>query len=125
MNKGLKLQVFLTVAPAILLACAGLWLLTHVVQQVRQNKAYREAIERRDEERRKAFEELRSERWKALMREVQGQLRRKSAVQREAVLRQILADEQYAQGAFIWRNGEGLRCYLNLPSGLSLGLPPN
>ena len=125
MNKGLKLQVFLTVAPAILLACAGLWLLTHVVQQVRQNKAYREAIERRDEERRKAFEELRSERWKALMRDVQGQLRRKSAVQREAVLRQVLADEQYAQGAFIWRNGEGLSCNLNIPPSLALEFPPN
>ena len=115
MNKGLKLQVFLTVAPAILLACAGLWLLTHVVQQVRQNKAYREAIERRDEERRKAFEELRSERWKALMRDVQGQLRRKSAVHREAVLRQVLSDELYAQGAFIWRKGEGLVFNLNIP----------
>ena len=125
MNKGLKLQVFLTVAPAILLACAGLWLLTHVVQQVRQNKAYREAIERRDAERRKAFEELRSERWKALMRDVQGQLRRKSAVQREAVLRQVLADEQYAQGAFIWRNGEGLSCNLNIPPRLALEFPPN
>ena len=71
MNKGLQLQVFLTVAPAILLAGAGLWLLTHVVQQVRQNKAYREEIERRVEASREAFEDLRNEKWKTLMLDVQ------------------------------------------------------
>ena len=105
MNRDLKITAIIGAAPAILLAGAGLWVLTHVVQQVRQNKAYREEIERRVKASREAFEELRSERWKALMRDVQGQLRRKSTVQREAVLLQMLADEPYAQGAFIWRNG--------------------
>ena len=89
MNNGLKLQVVLAVAPAILLACAGLWLLTHVVRDVAAN--------------REAFEDMRNERWKALMHDVQGQLRRKSDAKREVVLRQVLADEPYAQGAFFWR----------------------
>ena len=125
MNRDLKITAIIGAAPAILLAGAGLWVLTHVVQQVRQNKAYREEIERRVKASREAFEELRSERWKALMRDVQGQLRRKSTVQREAVLLQMLADEPYAQGAFIWRNGEGLVCNLNIPFDLASEFPSN
>ena len=58
MNNGLKLQVFLAVAPAILLACAGLWLLTHVVRDVKVN--------------RQAFEDMRGEQWKALLHDVEG-----------------------------------------------------
>ncbi len=105
MNKGLKLQVFLTVAPAILLACAGLWLLTHVVRNMEAN--------------REAFEDLRNEKWKNLMHDVQGQLRRKSDVKRETVLRQVLAEEPYAQAAFFWRKGEGLACNVAVPPDLA------
>ena len=111
MNNGLKLQVVLAVAPAILLACAGLWLLTHVVRDIAAN--------------REAFEDMRNERWKALMHDVQGQLRRKSDAKREDVLRQVLADEPYAQGAFFWRKGEGLVCNLNVPSDLVEQFPPD
>ena len=111
MNKDLKLQVFLSVAPAILLACAGLWLLTHVVRDVAAN--------------REAFEDMRNERWKALMHDVQGQLRRKSDVKREAVLRQVLADEPYAQAAFFWRKGEGLVCNVDVPPDLAKQFPPD
>ncbi len=125
MNKGLQLQVFLTVAPAVLLAGAGLWLLTHVVQQVQQNKVYREEIERRVEASREAFEDLRNEKWKTLMLDVQGRLRRKSTVKREEVLRQVLADEPYAQGAFIWAKGKGLVCNLNIPPDLAAEFPSN
>ena len=64
MNRDLKITAIIGAAPAILLAGAGLWVLTHVVQQVRQNKAYREEIERRVEASREAFEDLRNEKWK-------------------------------------------------------------
>ena len=111
MNNGLKLQVVLAVAPAILLACAGLWLLTHVVRDVAAN--------------REAFEDMRNERWKALMHDVQGQLRRKSDAKREAVLRQVLADEPYAQAAFFWRKGEGLVCNVDVPPDLAEQFPPD
>ena len=111
MNKGLKLQVFLTVAPAILLACAGLWLLTHVVRNMEAN--------------REAFEDLRNEKWKNLMHDVQGQLRRKSDVKRETVLRQVLAEEPYAQAAFFWRKGEGLVCNVDVPPDLAAQFPPD
>ena len=111
MNNGLKLQVVLAVAPAILLACAGLWLLTHVVRDVAAN--------------REAFEDMRNERWKALMHDVQGQLRRKSDAKREAVLRQVLADEPYAQAAFFWRKGEGLVCNVDVPPDLAKQFPPD
>ena len=111
MNKSLKLQVFLTVAPAILLACAGLWLLTHVVRNMEAN--------------REAFEDLRNEKWKNLMHDVQGQLRRKSDVKRETVLRQVLAEEPYAQAAFFWRKGEGLVCNVDVPPDLAAQFPPD
>ena len=109
MNKSLKLQIFLTVAPAILLACAGLWLLTHVVRDVKAN--------------RQAFEDMRGERWKALMHDVEGRIRPKSAADRERELRQTLEDEPYAQGAFIWRKGKGLVCNLNIPPDLEVQFP--
>ena len=109
MRKGLQLQVFLTVAPAILLACAGLWLLTHVVRDVEAN--------------RQAFEDMRDERWKALMHDVEGRIRPKSAADRERVLQQTLADEPYAQGAFIWVKGRGLVCSLGIPSDLAAKFP--
>ena len=111
MNKGLKLQVFLAVAPAILLACAGLWLLTHVVRDVKVN--------------RQAFEDMRGEQWKALMHDVEGRIRSKSATDRERELQQTLADEQYALGAFIWRKGKGLVCNLNIPPDLEAQFPPD
>ena len=111
MNNGLKLQVFLAVAPAILLACAGLWLLTHVVRDVKVN--------------RQAFEDMRGEQWKALMHDVEGRIRSKSATDRERELQQTLADEQYAQGAFIWRKGKGLVCNLNIPPDLEAQFPPD
>ena len=111
MNKGLKLQVFLAVAPAILLACAGLWLLTHVVRDVKVNQ--------------QAFEDMRGEQWKALMHDVEGRIRSKSATDRERELQQTLADEQYALGAFIWRKGKGLVCNLNIPPDLEAQFPPD
>jgi len=111
MNKGLKLQVFLAVAPAFLLACAGLWLLTHVVRDVKVN--------------RQAFEDMRGEQWKALMHDVEGRIRSSSATDRERELQQTLADEQYAQGAFIWRKGKGLVCNLNIPPDLEAQFPPD
>ena len=111
MNKGLKLQVFLAVAPAILLACAGLWLLTHVVRDVKVN--------------RQAFEDMRGEQWKALMHDVEGRIRSKSATDRERELQQTLADEQYALGAFIWRKEKGLVCNLNIPPDLEAQFPPD
>lgn len=111
MNKSLKLQIFLTVAPAILLACAGLWLLTHVVRDVKAN--------------RQAFEDMRGERWKALMHDVEGRIRPKAAADRERELRQTLEDEPYAQGAFIWRKGKGLVCNLNIPPDLAAQFPPD
>ena len=111
MNKSLKLQIFLTVAPAILLACAGLWLLTHVVRDVKAN--------------RQAFEDMRGERWKALMHDVEGRIRPKATADRERELRQTLEDEPYAQGAFIWRKGKGLVCNLNIPSDLAAQFPPD
>ena len=110
-NKGLKLQVFLSVAPAILLACAGLWLLTHVVRDLKAN--------------RQAFEDMRGERWKALMHDVEGRIRPKSAADRERELQQMLEDEPYAQGAFIWRKGMGLVCNLNIPPDLESQFPPD
>ena len=111
MNHGLKLQVFLAVAPAILLACAGLWLLTHVVRDVKVN--------------RQAFEDMRGEQWKALMHDVEGRIRSKSATDRERELQQTLADEQYALGAFIWRKGKGLVCNQNIPPDLEAQFPPD
>ncbi len=111
MNKSLKLQVFLTVAPAILLACAGLWLLTHVVRDVKAN--------------RQAFEDMRGERWKALMHDVEGRIRPKSAADRKRELQKTLEDEPYAQGAFIWRKGKGLVCNLNIPPDLEAQFPPD
>ena len=111
MNNGLKLQVFLAVAPAILLACAGLWLLTHVVRDVKVN--------------RQAFEDMRGEQWKALMHDVEGRIRSKSATDRERELQQTLADEQYALGAFIWRKEKGLVCNLNIPPDLEAQFPPD
>ena len=110
-NNGLKLQVALTVVPAVLLACAGLWLLTHVVRDVKAN--------------RQAFEDMRGERWKALMHDVEGRIRPKSAADRERELQKTLEDEPYAQGAFIWRKGKGLVCNLNIPPDLEARFPPD
>ena len=73
---------------------------------------------------RQAFEDLRNDRWKALMHDVQGQLRnKKSVAKRESVLRQTLADEPYAQGAFIWAKGKGLVCSLKIPPDLAAKFP--
>ena len=122
MKKDLIVKVACVVVPALLLAVAGLWLLTHVVRQFEANRAVRA---RQAEANRQAFEELRSERWKALMHDVEGRIRPKSAADRERVLRQTLADEPYAQGAFIWRKGMGLVCNLNIPPDLETQFPPD
>ena len=74
---------------------------------------------------RQAFEDLRNDRWKALMHDVQGQVRQKSIAKREHVLRQTLADEPYAQGAFIWVKGKGLVCSLEIPTDLAAKFPPD
>ena len=109
MNKDLKLLAAFFAIPALLLMCAGVWLLTHVAREVESN--------------REAFENLRNERWKALMHDVEGRIRPKSAADRERELQQILEDEPYAQGAFIWRKGKGLICSLNIPPDLEVQFP--
>ena len=121
MNNDLKMQVAFIAVPALLLAAAGVWLLTHVVRQFEANRAVRA---QQAEANRQAFEDLRNDRWKALMHDVQGQLRnKKSVAKRESVLRQTLADEPYAQGAFIWAKGKGLVCSLKIPPELAAKFP--
>lgn len=121
MNSDLKFKVAFVAIPALMLAVAGVWLLTHVVRQFEANRMVRA---QQAEANRQAFDDLRNDRWKALMHDVQGQLRnRKSAVKRESILRQALDDEPYAQGAFIWSKGEGLVCSLDIPSDLVANFP--
>ncbi len=109
MNKDLKLLAAFFAIPALLLMCAGVWLLTHVARVVESN--------------REEFENWRNERWKTLMHDMEGHIRPKSAADRERELRQTLADEPYAQGAFIWRKGKGLVCNLNIPPDLEAQFP--
>ncbi len=120
MKKDLVVKVACVVVPALLLAVAGMWLLTHVVRQFEENSRVRA---QQAEANRQAFEELRNERWKALMHDVQGQIRQKSIAKREKVLRQTLEDEPYAQGAFIWVKGNGLVCSLGIPPDLAAKFP--
>ena len=122
MKKDLIVKVAFVVVPALLLAVAGLWLLTHVVRQFEANRAVRA---QQAEANRQAFEDLRNDRWKALMHDVQGQVRQKSMAKREKVLRQILAEEPYAQGAFFWVKGKGLVCSLEIPPDLAAQFPPD
>ena len=120
MNKDLVIKMIAVVVPALLLAAAGWWLLTHVVRQFEANRAVRA---QQAEANRQAFEDLRNDRWKALMHDVQGQVRQKSLAKREKVLRQALADEPYAQGAFFWVKGKGLVCSLEIPPDLAAKFP--
>ena len=106
MNRDLKITAIIGAALALSLAVTGLWLLT-CARQIEAN--------------RQAFEDLRNDRWKALMHDVQGQIRNKK--KRESVLRQTLTDEPYAQGAFIWEKGKGLVCSLEIPSNLATNFP--
>ncbi len=122
MKRDLIVKVACVVVPALLLAAAGVWLLTHAVRQFEENRKVRT---QQDEANRQAFEELRNERWKALMHDVQGQVRQKSIAKREKVLRQTLEDEPYAHGAFIWVKGKGLVCSLEIPPDLAAKFPPD
>ena len=122
MKKDLIVKAAFVVVPALLLAVAGMWLLTHVVRQFEANRAVRA---QQAEANRQAFEELRNDRWKALMHDVQGQVRQKSIAKREQVLRQTLAEEPYAQGAFIWVKGKGLVCSIGIPPDLADNFPAN
>ena len=111
MNANIKMQAGVIVVAAVLLVTAGGWMLSRMVRDMEANQA--------------AFEDLRSERWKALMRDVQGELRRAPVAKRESVLRQRLSEEQYAQGGFIWAKKKGLTCAINVPPDLVAEFPPD
>ena len=119
MNRDLKITAIIGAALALSLAVTGLWLLTYA----RQIEANRTVRAHQAEANRQAFEELRNERWKALMHDVQGQVRQKSMAKREKALRQTLAEEPYAQGAFIWVKGKGLVCSIGIPPDLAAKFP--
>ena len=119
MNRDLKITAFIGAALALSLAVTGLWLLTYA-RQIESNRTVRA---HQADANRQAFENLRNERWKALMHDIQGQVRQKSMAKREQVLRQTLADEPYAQGAFIWVKGKGLVCSIEIPSDLAAKFP--
>ena len=119
MNRDLKITAIIGAALALSLIVTGLWLLAYA-RQLDTNQVVRA---QQAEANRQAFEELRNERWKALMHDVQGRVRQKSIAKREKVLRQTLAEEPYAQGAFIWVKGKGLVCSLEIPSDLAAKFP--
>ena len=119
MNNNLKITAIIGATLALSLAVTGLWLLT-CARQIEANRAVRA---HQAEANRQAFEDLRSDRWKALMHDVQGRVRQKSLAKREKVLRQTLVDEPYAQGAFIWVKGKGLVCSLEIPPDLAAKFP--
>ena len=121
MNRDLKITAIIGAALALSLAVTGLWLLT-CARQIEANRAVRA---HQAEANRQAFEDLRNDRWKALLHDVQGQVRQKSMAKREKVLRQTLADEPYAQGAFIWVKGKGLVCSIGIPPDLAANFPAN
>ena len=121
MNRDLKITAIIGAAIAFSLAATGLWLLK-CARQIEANQVVRA---HQAEANRQAFEDLRNDRWKALMHDVQGQVRQKSIAKREHVLRQTLADEPYAQGAFIWVKGKGLVCSLEIPPDLAAKFPPD
>ena len=119
MNRDLKITAIIGAALALSLAVTGLWLLT-CARHIEANQVVRA---HQAEANRQAFEELRNERWKALMHDVQGQVRQKSMAKRENALRQTLAEEPYAQGAFIWVKGKGLVCSIGIPPDLAAKFP--
>ena len=121
MNRDLKITAIIGAALALSLAVTGLWLLT-CARQIEANRTVRAY---QAEANRQAFEDLRNERWKALMHDVQGQLRQKSMAKRENALRQTLSEEPYAQGAFFWVKGKGLVCSLEIPPDLAAQFPPD
>ena len=73
MNRDLKITAIIGAALALSLAVAGLWLLT-CARQIEANRAVRA---HQAEVNRQVFEDLRNDRWKSLMHDVQGQLRQK------------------------------------------------
>ena len=119
MNRDLKITAIIGAALALSLFVTGLWLLAYA-RQLDTNQTVRA---QQAEANRQAFEDLRNDRWKALMHDVQGQVRQKSLAKREKVLRQTLAEEPYAQGAFIWVKGKGLVCSLEIPPDLAAKFP--
>jgi len=110
MNANIKIQAGMIVS-AVLIAAAGGWMISRMVRDMEANQA--------------AFEDMRSERWKALMRDIQSELRRTPVPKRGEALRKRLDEEQYAQGGFIWAKGKGLIYSTNIPPGLAAEFPPD
>ena len=108
---NLKAQIAAVVAAALALAVACGWMLSRTVQGLKLTQA--------------TFEELRSERWKALMRELHGELRRVQPGKREAVLRRCVAEEPCVKGAFIWSKNMGVTCSVDMPPELAAEFPPS
>lgn len=111
MNANIKIQAGVIVAAAVLIAAAGGWMLSRMMQDMEANQA--------------AFEDMRSERWKALMRDLQSELKHTSPAKRESVFRKRLDEEPYAQGGFIWAKGKGLTFSINMPPDLASEFPTN
>jgi len=111
MNANIKMQAGVIVAAAVLIAAAGGWMLSRMMQDMEANQA--------------AFEDMRSERWKALMRDLQSELKHTSPAKRESVFRKRLDEEPYAQGGFIWAKGKGLTFSINMPPDLASEFPTN
>lgn len=111
MNANIKMQAGVIVAAAMLIAAVGGWMLSRMMQDMEANQA--------------AFEDMRSERWKALMRDLQSELKHTSPAKRESVFRKRLDEEPYAQGGFIWAKGKGLTFSINMPPDLASEFPTN
>ena len=111
MNANIKMQAGAIVAAAVLIAAAGGWMLSRMMRDMEANQA--------------AFEDMRSERWKALMRDLQSELKHTSPAKRESVFRKRLDEEPYAQGGFIWAKGKGLTFSINMPPDLASEFPTN
>ena len=68
MNANIKMQAGAIVAAAVLIAAAGGWMFSRMMRDMEANQA--------------AFEDMRSERWKALMRDLQSELKHTSPAKR-------------------------------------------
>ena len=111
MNANIKMQAGAIVAAAVLIAAAGGWMLSRMMRDMEANQS--------------AFEDMRSERWKALMRDLQSELKHTPPAKRESVFRKRLDEEPYAQGGFIWAKGKGLTFSVNMPPDLASEFPTN
>ena len=111
MNVNIKIQAVAIVVAAVLIAAAGGWMLSRMMRDMEANQS--------------AFEDMRSERWKALMRDLQSELKHTPPAKRELVFRTRLDEEPYAQGGFIWAKGKGLTYSVNMPPDLASEFPTN